>query len=134
MNTLIGIPYQSKGRVPETGLDCWGLLRVFYARYMGVWLPSYSDEYENAFDNASSSSAIENHINEWIEVSDPQYGDAVLLRLEGRACHVGVYIGNNQMIHTQAGHDSVVDRLDGMRWKNRIKGFYRLASLVKAEQ
>lgn len=125
MEHLIGIPYLNKGRNPEQGLDCWGLLRVFYHEYMGIDLPGYDDTYADSFDRAATSNAIGANQHHWHLVTNPEFGDAVLCRLNGHACHVGVYLGNSQMLHTQSGHDSALDRIDGIKWKNRITGFYR---------
>jgi len=130
---LIGIPYQNKGRDPAQGLDCWGLLRVFYREFMGIELPSYEDTYTDAFDRAATSTAIDAHQNQWHMVDRPKYGDAVLCRINGMACHVGVYLGNNQMLHTQSGHDSALDQIDGFKWKNRLAGFYRHTAHIGAD-
>lgn len=126
MDHLIGIPYVNKGRDPSTGLDCWGLLRQFYREFMGIVLPSYTDEYEDAFDRTATVRAMDQHAPScWIKVEEPRFGDGIRLRIDGSACHVGIYLGHSEMLHTQAGHDSVIDRIDGIRWKNRVVGFYR---------
>ena len=127
---LIGIPYRSKGR-DLLGADCWGLLRLFYLNEMGVLLPTYDEHYTDAFDKESTSGAIESFSQDWAKVDIPKYGDAIKLRLMGHPCHVGVYLGNNEFLHTQTGHDSCIDRLDGVKWKNRIEGFYRHKSQIK---
>lgn len=121
---LVGVPYKSKGR-DLLGADCWGLLRLFYIQEFGIVLPSYDEHYTDAFDKESVTGAIHSLKNDWIEVSEPKYGDAIKLRLAGHPCHVGVYLGNNEFLHTQNGHDSCIDRLDGIKWKNRVDGFYR---------
>lgn len=131
MQDLIGIPYLDKGRDIETGLDCWGLFRIFYQRHMGIDLPSYSDSYEHAYDHVAMVKTMEdNWPSSWIRVVEPEFGDGVRLRIDGNACHVGVYLGNGQMLHTQTGHDSAIDRIDSIRWKNRIEGFYRHISVA----
>lgn len=121
---LVGVPYKSKGR-DLLGADCWGLLRLFYIQEFGIVLPSYDEHYTDAFDKESVTGAINSLKSDWVEVSEPKYGDAIKLRLSGHPCHVGVYLGNNEFLHTQHGHDSCIDRLDGIKWKNRIDGFYR---------
>lgn len=126
MKQLIGIRYLDKGRDPAVGLDCWGLFREFYRLFMGIQLPSFSDVYEDAFDHAAMAKAIDDNApSAWVRVTEPQFGDGVRMRIEGNACHVGVYLGNDQMLHTQIGHDSAIDRVDSVRWKNRIVGYYR---------
>jgi len=127
---LIGVPYRNKGR-DLLGADCWGLLRLFYINELGVFLPSYDEHYEDAYDKQSTESAIENFSQDWNKVDVPMYGDAIKLRLAGHPCHVGVYLQNSEFLHTQNGHDSCIDRLDSVKWKNRIEGFYRHKSQMK---
>lgn len=129
---LIGVPYRNKGR-DILGADCWGLLRLFYIQEMGVMLPSYDEHYTDAFDKESTTEALtlKSELEKWVKVDAPEYGDAVKLRLMGHPCHVGVYLGNSEFLHTQTGHDSCIDRLDGVKWKNRLDGFYRHKSRMK---
>lgn len=135
MEDLIGIPYLEKGRDPVLGLDCWGLFRLFYHRFMGIDLPSYSDAYEHAHDYTAMSGAMEiNAPESWVRVLDPEFGDGIRLRIDGHACHVGVYLGSGQMLHTQTGHDSAIDRIDGLRWKNRIEGYYRHVNAIRSDE
>ena len=131
MDQLIGIPYAEKGRDQNIGLDCWGLFRVFYQQFMGIELPSFADTYQSALDHQAMAEAMNKHLpSQWIRVSEPEFGDGVRLRIDGNPCHVAVYVGNGQILHTQTGHDSALDRLDSVRWKNRIEGFYRHISIA----
>lgn len=127
---LIGVPYKNKGR-NLLGADCWGLLRLFYIQELGVMLPSYDEHYTDSFDKSSTEDAIKSFSQDWTKVDAPKYGDAIKLRLMGHPCHVGVYLENKEFLHTQIGHDSCIDRLDGVKWKNRIDGFYRHKSQMK---
>lgn len=130
---FIGIPYVNRGRDIETGLDCWGLLREFYKRVLGIDLPAYENSYDDAYDMNQTVQALryERKDADWVKVNSPAYGDGVILRVAGHPCHVGVYLGNDQVLHTLTGHDSAIDRLDSVRWKNRIDGFYRHALRIK---
>lgn len=131
MDELIGIPYLEKGRDPATGLDCWGLFRVFYQRVLGITLPSYGETYMHAHDHDAMAEAMETHLpSAWVRVSEPRFGDGIRLRIDGKACHVAAYLGNGEMLHTQSSHDSAIDRIDSIRWKNRIEGFYRHVSVA----
>jgi cell wall-associated NlpC family hydrolase len=38
--------------------------------------------------------------------------------------HVGVYIGNNQFIHSTEKKGVCIESLSSILWKNRIDGFY----------
>jgi len=132
ISTLIGIPYISKGRDKSIGLDCWGLLREFYFQQFNLQLPSYADQYQDSFDKASTELAIQSNYSDWVLIDTPQFGDAILCRLAGHPCHVGVYLGESKMLHTQSGHDSAIDMIDSVKWKNRIDGYYRHAHLIGA--
>jgi len=127
---LIGVPYRNKGR-DLLGADCWGLLRLFYIHEIGFLLPSYDEFYVDAFDKMATSTAIKEFSNDWTKVDIPQYGDGIKLRLMGHPCHVGVYLGNSEFLHTQTGHNSCIDRLDSVKWRHRIEGYYRHKSQMK---
>lgn len=133
----VGIPYANRGRDIKTGLDCWGLLIEFYRRTLGIELPSYEAAYDNSSDMNQTVNAIkyEKKDFDWKKVASPAYGDAILLRVLGHPCHVGVYLGDGRMLHTLTGHDSAIESIEGYKWKNRIDGFYRHSQRIgKAEK
>jgi len=45
-NKYIGIPYQEKGR-SETGVDCWGLVKLVYEKDFNILVPGFTDSYEH---------------------------------------------------------------------------------------
>jgi cell wall-associated NlpC family hydrolase len=54
---------------------------------------------------------------------DPKPLDVVLFA-HGKKRHIGLYIGNNKMLHTVEGKDSCVDRINYAT----LSGFYRHCS------
>ncbi|HJP66481.1 MAG TPA: C40 family peptidase [Actinomycetota bacterium] len=80
--SAIGTPYQWGGASPETGFDCSGLTMWSWA-HGGVSLPHSS---QGQYDSLPH-----------ISVSDLQPGDLVFFY--SPIHHVGIYVGNNQMIH-----------------------------------
>jgi cell wall-associated NlpC family hydrolase len=68
----------------------------------------------------------------WLEVERgvEQAGDVVLLRLRGLPVHVGIIVARGWMLHVEAKVDSVVERFDGLEWRNRILGIYRHDALA----
>ena len=50
-NAYVGLPWADLGR-DRTGCDCWGLARLVYAEQLGIALPSYSDAYPCAGEQA----------------------------------------------------------------------------------
>lgn len=129
-NSYIGLPYESNGRT-RAGVDCWGLVRLFYAEQLHIELPDYSELYSGAWD-PELSSVIELHKSGWAETSDAQPGDVCLFNIYGEPAHVGVYLGNRKFLHAREGRDSVVESLDSHQWSRRFGGFYRYSSQAQA--
>lgn len=122
----IGLPYADKGRDPKTGLDCWGLLRWYYANEKGIELPSYTDRASGGTDpDGVAAVVLEEITRQWRTVVSPIEGDAVVLRVGGRPFHVGVYLAGRRLLHTLDQHGSVIERLDSAKWARRIEGYYR---------
>jgi uncharacterized protein YycO len=79
----LGVPYVWGGTEPDKGLDCSGLVQKVYAE-LGYDLPRVS------YEQANTGRAVEN-------LAQAQPGD--ILAFGSPVHHVGIYIGNDQMIH-----------------------------------
>jgi len=123
LDDFIGIPYVEKGRTLE-GCDCWGLLVLVYDRYFKIKVPSFSDDYQGFADREGVDLLLEQHRNEWVQVESPHIGDGVFMILQGRP-HVGIYIGDDRILHTSKGFGSIIERTDSVRLRNRIQSFHR---------
>ncbi len=123
----VGIPFADKGR-DRNGIDCWGLVREVLREQFGKILPSLSFDYDSADDESGVNDLIcmQRPLIKAQRVEEPRPGDLVLLRLRGLLCHVGVYIGDGCMLHVRKGTATVVDRLDSIRWRRRVEGYYRV--------
>ncbi len=124
----IGLPFRDHGR-DRTGLDCWGLVRLVMGEQFNVALPSLSQEYEHTLALDDISGVIQRQIPAWktIPAGREKCGDVIILRLHGQPLHVGLVLGDRQMLHVEARIDSAIERYDSARWRNRIFGFYRHA-------
>jgi peptidoglycan DL-endopeptidase CwlO len=81
----LGVPYQWGGTSPTTGFDCSGLVQHVYAD-LGISLPRTSQEQVTAGTPVDS-------------IADAQPGDLVFFEPGASGPgHVGIYIGNGQMI------------------------------------
>jgi len=81
----LGVPYQWGGTNPATGLDCSGLVQRVYGD-LGVSLPRTSQEQATVGTPVAA-------------VADAQPGDLVFFEPGASGPgHVGIYIGNGQMI------------------------------------
>ena len=122
-NKYIGLPYASNGRT-ESGVDCWGLARLFYRNELGIELPSYSELYSTASD-PEVVSAINSNRDNWLLTTQAVPGDLCLFNIYGEPAHVGIYIGDNKFLHAREGRDSVVESLASSQWSKRFQGFYK---------
>lgn len=124
MQHYIGLPYLLNGETRE-GVDCYGLIKLYYQEVLGVALPSRVNH-----DLKQRQAIAENYRAELHEltfkVSSPKEHDLVLLRVENVPMHIGLIIRQNTMLHILNGGTSCIERLDRPRWKSRIQGYYRL--------
>jgi cell wall-associated NlpC family hydrolase len=82
---FLGVPYQWGGTSPTTGFDCSGLVQYVFGQ-LGVSLPRTSEEQATVGTPVAS-------------VADAQPGDLVFYEPgPGGPGHVGIYIGNGQII------------------------------------
>lgn len=125
----IGLPFQDHGR-NRAGLDCWGLVRLILSDQFGIALPSYAHEYERTTQVDKISSLITREAPKWtlVPLGQEKAGDVIVLRLRGNPLHVGMVLGDKQMLHIESGINSVIERYTGSRWAERIFGFYRYKS------
>ena len=124
---FVGIPYVPHGR-DYMGADCWGILYLYYRDVLGTPVPSYSAEMDaREFRHRAIGQLIaEERKKHWRRVDTPQPGDCVLMRAGRDDSHVGVFLGQGRMLHSEGPDPSVIDRISDMRWRSRIAGFYQL--------
>lgn len=119
------IPFVDGGRSID-GADCWGLAYLFYKNELGIDLPKY--ENFSVGDNTKETiQKIENEkMTKWQETKTPVNGNMVLLRMKNRSSHVGIYKEHNKMLHLEDGSMAIIEPLDGLKWKNRVIGFFHI--------
>ena len=120
----IGIPFVEHG-CSRSGCDCYGLVKLIYDEKLGKKIKSFCSEYETVKDRETISKLVEKEACRWSKVKEPIFADAVVLLVQDLPCHIGMFVGGNTMIHTEKTINSVIEELDGPRWKNRVEGFYR---------
>lgn len=124
---LIGVPFVSKGRDPETGLDCFGLFLCVMKEF-GLEIPGLRKyDGQDAFDCRAIYFLFLEEIGNWekIEVPEPGCGIALSIDPDNSNCisHFGVYIGEGKFIHTLKSTGVIVSRVSD--YKYRIRGFYK---------
>lgn len=108
----------------ETGVDCWGLVRLFYSQELGIELPEYSSVGHGINDEGELAKEIHARMQNWRQVETPEQGDCVLLNIAGAPTHIGIVVTKNTMLHVSKSSNSVIERFTGMKWQRRIEGFY----------
>jgi len=125
-NAYIGTPFKAHGETNE-GLDCWGLVRLFYRENYSILLSDFKSAYKNVSERRGINAIIDNQVKKWVKVEREELipGDLVLLAIGGNKCHIGINIDNNKMLHADEKAGVVVESFNVLRWRERVSGFYR---------
>lgn len=110
--SLLGIPYKYGGTTPRTGFDCSGFV-MYVHKKNNIKIPRV------ARDQYKSGKKIARHAL--------QLGDLVFFETYRKgASHVGIYIGDNQFIHSPSrGKDVRIGSLSNSYFKPRYLGARR---------
>jgi cell wall-associated NlpC family hydrolase len=126
-NKYLGVPYLHHGRT-MAGLDCWGLFLAVYQE-LGFKLLDIEEDYDADWSWKGKNLFIENYHKEWSKVEQPMVLDGVLFENKsGVACHAGIVIAENEILHT-CRQGTVVNRITDLAHKHNIAGYYRLKAL-----
>ncbi len=113
---LIGIPYVFRGRDPEVGLDCLGLV-VEAFKCAGASFPD-PIEYQENWVEYGNDHLRENRPESWRPVEEPYEPlDVIFLRMnrEKVPSHIGLHVGDGRVLHMPTGGKSCLIRLRGVR-------------------
>lgn len=122
-NAFRGIPYVDRGR-DRAGMDCYGLVLLIHREHFGRELPDYG--YASSLDQEAVKGTIAEYLpRDFEKVDHPEPGDLVMLNILGRPWHCGVYVAPNLMLHAIDRMVSGIDRLDSVRWRRRVIGYFR---------
>ena len=107
---LLGTPYRYGGMSTKTGFDCSGFIGYLFHEEAGIKLPRTTREMVQL--NAPR-----------VKRGDLKPGDIIFFSTRGRGGrvnHAGIYIGDQQFIHSASRRSGVrVDRLDEGYWSTR---------------
>jgi len=125
-NNYIGIDYSPMGRLPESGLDCYGLVYHIYRCEFDIMLPAYVGSYASPEEHEEIGRLIRAETSsDWISVQVPGLGDVALFDVHGEPAHTAVVVWPGIMLHIRRGAGSCLERYDTPTWKPRLVGFYR---------
>jgi cell wall-associated NlpC family hydrolase len=127
----IGIPYVKGGRniaQPNEGLDCWGLACYFYKKEFNVILPIYQSINTNKdnIKDCSENLILTECYSTFEETSSSKLGDLILFRIGQYPIHIGIALDDKTMLHAHDKLGSVIERFDGLKWKNRLVSIHTI--------
>ncbi|MEF3303260.1 C40 family peptidase [Paenibacillus sp. GYB003] len=104
VNEQIGVKYKSAGATPS-GFDCSGFTMYIFNK-IGIELP-----------HQSKSQATK---GSWVDKKDLRPGDLVFFNTDGKGIsHVGIYLGDDEFIHSATDDGVVKNKLSEKYYKNR---------------
>lgn len=121
LNKYIGIPYKFGGRDFD-GIDCYGLVKLFYKEEHGIDLPDWAtDVLDLKVRHGEFVDAITS--GDFTEREVPEDGDFVVCFRTKAAYHMGLYYGRG-VLHCVDGKGSVYEPLSRFekRYVNLVFG------------
>lgn len=108
--SLLGVPYRYGGNSPDSGFDCSGYVAHVYRHVSGIELPRTSHEMSR--------------VGRSVRNDELQPGDLVFFNtLRRKFSHVGIYLGDNNFIHSPSSGGSIrIDELDNPYWRRAYNG------------
>lgn len=130
LEKYLEIPYKHMGR-DESGIDCWGLILMFYKDVYRVKLWDIEESYDIDWSFKNKNHFIENYHKEWIISGTPKKFDVVLFKTKGKIVnHGGIYLGEGKFLHASKASIGITRFSENKNyWKKNIENFYRLRIL-----
>lgn len=123
LKKYIGIPFRDHG-CGYDGCDCYGLVRLVYAKELGIELPHLGDQYSSSFARGEIGPIPMQTVAEgWaVDVTEfePEQFDVLVFSRGGMEYHVGLFLYGEFMLHCVDGTDSCLEKWDGIRWKRQL--------------
>jgi cell wall-associated NlpC family hydrolase len=121
------LKYKENARGEGGIVDCYGLFLMIQKEIFGRTLPDFL--YDCSSKTSSASSIASNLINYPARRTyAPVEGDAVIMETQGVDAHIGVYIGDNKIIHASNNRGVVIEDILEPHIKGRLK-YYEIISV-----
>lgn len=120
--------FTPNGRMRDTGVDCYGLVRLILMEQCGFSLPAYDLHYDGQDSDQVCGAHVQHVVSqpEWRQVSTPrQFDVALLMGPGGNASHCGLYCTTSRIIHITKHTGVVVERANAMKASGPVMGHIR---------
>ncbi len=119
---MIDIKYRPNGR-EYPFFDCYGLVKYMYKKEQNKEIVDF--DYKDPDDPRNEKYFIESmNSSKWVEC-EPCKGATVALRVNGHVSHCGYMINDKEFMHIMNATGVVRAKVNSVKWKNRVVGFYR---------
>lgn len=114
IEALVGRPYVEP-------FGCFLIVREAL-EMLGKAIPDYTAGLSESARLAALQDGLATHAT---PVDSPERGDVVLLKVMGEPGHIGIMISPREMLHCMKGTNACIERIDGVRWRGRVLGYWR---------
>lgn len=115
------MPYELSGNGKDgQGIDCYELV-VQLGQHYGFNYPTPQYEY----DIPSRNSVADSNRKFFTRIDLPRFGDIIAIKIGCFVAHIGFMINHYQFIHAIKEHGVTISRVDSIKYRNRIEGYYR---------
>ena len=121
----LSIPYLHGGR-DRNGIDCYGLVRLFYSENFGIACPDYT--YERGWDEKGFDYIENEYWKRFERVDKPEIYGLVTFRGFGSTIerHIGIMIDDISFLHAPINGMVSIDKLTHRVWSRQRGSFYRI--------
>jgi cell wall-associated NlpC family hydrolase len=116
---FVGIKWKDRGR-DFGGVDCFGLLLLYYKHIRGVVLPDY--EYDTTWCKCGDTFFLEEYQKLWKKTSKPATDDVLIFYGVDGMMHTGICIGSGKFLQSVRKAGVVISRIN--TWKPRFYGAF----------
>lgn len=121
---LMRTPYQHRGRDFEEGLDCYGLIIVWYRELFRVELIDVHENYDESW-KWNKNLFMENYHRQWKKSYPPKKHDIVLFKnSRGQIDHGGIYLEGGKILHACKAGIVINRTIDVKKGRREVEGFY----------
>lgn len=124
---VIGVPFLLRGRDPQTGWDCLGLVEHCQPRALDVPAITHLELYADAPPDQSGALLLGRHfksaVGAW-QLAGAQAGALVLFRRLRVPFHVGLYLGDDRFLHVTPASGTVISELSDPNYGGCFADFY----------